>query len=243
MCVSFVNLKIIVIFSFASTKKKKGEKKKNLTLLLIVWHKLQLEINYLVGKSVFLFFSSLLISGEDISNLENFLDKTRKEKDQYETVWIPFVKQWNKDLKKKFEFLRSKMLYVAANYSLPIASHKYIKKKWNFKVNEPLIVVLDSQGKVVCMNAIPMMRVCGVEAFPFTSEKEETLLNQKGLIGVTATHISPQIENWVKSFQKSNNAYICTRVHNLLFCYFLKFWHRLSLVIVRHNDLFHSKWV
>lgn len=209
--------------------------------MLIVWHKLQVEINSLEGKSVFLFFPSLHISGEDISNLKNFLDKMRK--DQYETLWIPFVKQLTKDLKKKFEFLRPKMLYVAANYSLPIASHKYIKKKWNFKVYEPLIVVLNPQGKVVCMNAIPMMRVCGVEAFPFTSEKEENLLKEKGLIGVTATHINPQIKNWVKSFQKSNNAYICTRVHNLLFCYFLKFWHRLSLVIVRHKDLFHSKWL
>ena len=209
--------------------------------MLIVWHKLQVEITSLERKSVFLFFSSLHISGEDISNLENCLNKMRK--DQYETVWIPFVKQWTKDLKKKFEFLRSKMLYVAGNYSLPIASHKYIKKKWNFKVNEPLIVVLNPQGKVVCMNAIPMMRVCAVEAFPFTSVEEETLLNQKGLIGLTATHISSDIKHWVKSFQKSNNAYICTRVHNLLFCNFLKFWHRLSLVIVRHKDLFHSKWV
>nr|XP_023896401.1 protein SIEVE ELEMENT OCCLUSION B-like [Quercus suber] len=156
----------------------------------------KVEIESLGGKSVFLFFSSLHISGEDISNLENFLEKSRK--DQYETVWIPFVKQWTKDLKRKFEFLRSKMLYVAANYSLPIASHKYIKKKWNFKVSEPLVVVLNPQGKVVCMNAIPMMRVCGVEAFPFTSEKEDTLLNQKGLIGVTATHVNPQIENWIE---------------------------------------------
>lgn len=156
----------------------------------------KVEIESVGGKSVFLFFSSLHISGEDISNLENFLEKSRK--DQYETIWIPFVKQWTKDLKRKFEFLRSKMLYVAANYSLPIASHKYIKKKWNFKVSEPLIVVLNPQGKVVCMNAIPMMRVCGVEAFPFTSEKEDTLLNQKGLIGVTATHVNPQIENWIE---------------------------------------------
>ncbi|XP_050275320.1 protein SIEVE ELEMENT OCCLUSION B-like isoform X1 [Quercus robur] len=154
------------------------------------------EITSLERKSVFLFFSSLHISGEDISNLENCLNKMRK--DQYETVWIPFVKQWTKDLEKKFEFLRSKMLYVAANYSLPIASHKYIIKKWNFKVNEPLIVVLNPQGKVVCMNAIPMMRVCGVEAFPFTSVEEETLLNQKGLIGLTATDISSDIKHWIE---------------------------------------------
>ncbi|KAL4637708.1 hypothetical protein ACB092_03G095400 [Castanea dentata] len=162
--------------------------------------KKEVQIDSLEGKIVFLFFSSPHISGEDISNLKIFLEKSRK--DQYETVWIPFVKQWTKDLKNKFEFLRSKMLYVEANYSLPIASLKYIRKKWNFKVNEPLIVVLNPQGKVECMNAIPMMRVCGVEAFPFTSQKEETLLNQKGLIGITATHISTDIEHWIKAERK-----------------------------------------
>lgn len=178
-------------------------------MLLILWHKLlQVQIDSLGRKSVFLFFPSLHISGEDISNLTSFLEKSREE--EYETVWIPFVKPWTTDRKNKFQSLRSKMLYVEGNYSLPIGSHIYIKKKWNFKVNEPLIVVLNPQGKVECMNAIPMMRVCGVDAFPFTSQKEETLLNQKGLIGVTATHINPDIEKWVKSFQKSNNAYICT---------------------------------
>ncbi|XP_065638181.1 protein SIEVE ELEMENT OCCLUSION B [Quercus suber] len=187
------------VFLFFSSLHISGEDISNLENFLEKSRKDQyetVEIESVGGKSVFLFFSSLHISGEDISNLENFLEKSRK--DQYETVWIPFVKQWTKDLKRKFEFLRSKMLYVAANYSLPIASHKYIKKKWNFKVSEPLVVVLNPQGKVVCMNAIPMMRVCGVEAFPFTSEKEDTLLNQKGLIGVTATHVNPQIENWIE---------------------------------------------
>ncbi|KAL0005402.1 hypothetical protein SO802_012963 [Lithocarpus litseifolius] len=155
------------------------------------------EINSLKGKSVFLFISGLHISSDDISILEPFLDKTGKE-DQYRIIWIPFVKQWTEDLKKKFKTLGSKMLYVAMDYSLPISTHRYINQKWNFKFNEPLIVAFNQQGKVECKNAIHMIRVCGAEAFPFTRASEETLLMEKGLIGVTATHVHSQIENWIK---------------------------------------------
>lgn len=171
---------------------------------MIVSYKLQVEINSLKGKSVFLFISGLHISSDDISILEPFIDKTQKE-EQYRIIWIPFVKQWTEDLKKKFKTLgSSKMLYVAMDYSLPISTNRYINQKWNFKFNEPLIVAFNQQGKVECKNAIHMIRVCRVEAFPFTRAREETLLMEKGLIGVTATHVVSQIENWVKSFHKSN---------------------------------------
>lgn len=164
------------------------------------------EINSLKEKSVFLFISGLHISRDDISILKPFLDKTGKD-DQYRIVWIPFVKQWTEDLKKKWtedlkkkwtEDLLSKMLYVATDYSLPKASHRYINQKWNFKFNKPLIVAFNQQGKVECKNAIHMIRVCGAEAFPFTWEREKTLLMEKGLIGVTATHVDSQIEIWIK---------------------------------------------
>uniref|UniRef100_A0A7N2L7I1 Protein SIEVE ELEMENT OCCLUSION B n=2 Tax=Quercus lobata TaxID=97700 RepID=A0A7N2L7I1_QUELO len=156
------------------------------------------EINSLKGKSVFLFISGLHISSDDISILEPFIDKTQKE-EQYRIIWIPFVKQWTEDLKKKFKTLgSSKMLYVAMDYSLPISTNRYINQKWNFKFNEPLIVAFNQQGKVECKNAIHMIRVCRVEAFPFTRAREETLLMEKGLIGVTATHVVSQIENWIK---------------------------------------------
>lgn len=156
------------------------------------------EINSLKGKSVFLFISGLHISSDDISILEPFIDKTQKE-EQYRIIWIPFVKQWTEDLKKKFKTLgSSKMLYVAMDYSLPISTNRYINQKWNFKFNEPLIVAFNQQGNVECKNAIHMIRVCRVEAFPFTRAREETLLMEKGLIGVTATHVVSQIENWIK---------------------------------------------
>ncbi|KAL4637709.1 hypothetical protein ACB092_03G095500 [Castanea dentata] len=158
----------------------------------------RVEINSLKGKSVFLFISGLHISREDIKILKPFLDKTGKE-DQYRIVWIPFVKQWTEDPKKKWteDLQLSKMLYVPTG--LPIASHRYINQKWNFKFNELLIVLINERGKVECKNAIHMIRVCGAdEAFPFTCQREETLLMEKGLIGLTATHVDSPIENWIK---------------------------------------------
>nr|XP_023883205.1 protein SIEVE ELEMENT OCCLUSION B-like [Quercus suber]POF22718.1 protein sieve element occlusion b [Quercus suber] len=155
------------------------------------------EISSLEGKSVFLFISGLHISSDDISSLEPFIDKTEKE-EQYRIIWILFVKQWTEDLKKKFKTLGSKMLYVAMDYSLPISSQRYINQKWNFKFNEPLIVAFNQQGKVECKNVIHMIRVCRVEAFPFTRTREEPLLKEKGLMGVTATVVDSQRENWIK---------------------------------------------
>ena len=55
-----------------------------------------------------------------------------------------------------------------------------------------------------CMNAIHMMRVCEVEAFPFcytyTRAVEQTLLKERCWIGLVATHVHQELGKWVKSY-------------------------------------------
>uniref|UniRef100_A0A2N9G2F9 Sieve element occlusion N-terminal domain-containing protein n=1 Tax=Fagus sylvatica TaxID=28930 RepID=A0A2N9G2F9_FAGSY len=99
------------------------------------------------------------------------------------------------DMERKFEISSSK-IYIA-RYSLTKASRKFIEKEWHFRV-EPLVVVLSPQGKVECMNAIHMMRVCEVDSFPlpFTIAAEETLLKERGLIGLAASHVHQDIKTW-----------------------------------------------
>lgn len=153
-------------------------------------------IDVLKRKNVLLFISSLDITEEDISILRPIHDAIKKE-DQYKIVWIPIVEQWTEDLQKKFEILRSKMPWYVVQYYSPIAGIRFVKEKWHFK-GKPTVVVLNHQGKVECENALHMIRVWGMKAFPFNSAVEETLTTSKEWIGHIGTAVNPNVENWIK---------------------------------------------
>ncbi|KAE8022600.1 hypothetical protein FH972_008386 [Carpinus fangiana] len=153
-------------------------------------------IDVLKKKNVLLYISGLDITEEDISILRPIYESIRKN-DQYKIVWIPIVDQWTDDLQKKFEFLKSKMPWYVVQYSSPIAGIRFVKEKWHFK-GKPSVVVLNPQGKVEHENAIHMIRVWGIKAFPFTTTVEETLSNDREWIGSIATNVHPNIDNWIK---------------------------------------------
>jgi hypothetical protein len=146
-------------------------------------------------KNVLLFISGLDISNDEISILKPIHDALRKE-DQYKIVWIPIVERWNDDMRKKFEILRSKMPWYIVQYFSPIAGIRFIKQDWHFK-NKPVIVVMNPQGKVECPNAIHMIQVWGMKAFPFTSTVEEALSSGRDWMGSIVTGINPNVHNWV----------------------------------------------
>ncbi|KAF5466025.1 hypothetical protein F2P56_015983 [Juglans regia] len=151
----------------------------------------------LKGKNVLLFISGLDISDDDISILKPIHELIRKE-DQYKIVWIPIVEQWTEDLQKKFGMLRAKMPWYVVQYFSPIAGIRFIKEKWHF-MGKPSVVVLTPQGRVESDNAIHMIRVWGIKAFPFTIAKEEDLnSNRSDWLGFIATGINPNIESWIR---------------------------------------------
>ncbi|KAG6668730.1 hypothetical protein CIPAW_01G191900 [Carya illinoinensis] len=150
----------------------------------------------LKGKNVLLFISGLDISDDDISILEP-IHELISQKDRYKIVWIPIVEKWTEDLKKKFERLRAKMPWYVVQYFYPIAGIRFIKEKWHFK-GKPSVVVLSPQGKVESDNAIHMIRVWKIKAFPFTTAQEETLSSNRDWIGSIATGVNPNIESWIK---------------------------------------------
>jgi hypothetical protein len=164
---------------------------------LIIWQN-QVNIDVLKKKNVLLYISGLDITEEDISILRPIHESIRKN-DQYKIVWIPIVDQWTDELQKKFDFLRSKMPWYVVHYSSPIAGIRFVKEKWHFK-GKPSVVVLNPQGKVEHENAIHMIKVWGIKAFPFTTTVEETLSNDREWIGSIATNVHPNIDNWVNSF-------------------------------------------
>lgn len=193
-----------------------------------MWHK-QVNIDVLKKKNVLLFISSLDITEEDISILRPIHDTIKKE-DQYKIVWIPIVEQWTEELQKKFEILRSKMPWYVVQYYSPIAGIRFIKEKWHFK-GKPTVVVLNHQGKVECENAMHMIRVWGIKAYPFTSTVEETLTTSREWIGSIGTGVHPSVENWVRSFNQSLNARVCSCARAHTYNHTCTFWEKFVMCI------------
>ncbi|XP_004288434.1 PREDICTED: uncharacterized protein LOC101297774 [Fragaria vesca subsp. vesca] len=155
-------------------------------------------IEILRRKNVLFFISSLDITDDDISILKPVHEFTKKD-NQYKIVWIPIVEQWTDELRKKFEILKNKMPWYTVQYSGPIAGIKFIKEEWNFK-GKPLLVVMNPQGKVEHTNALHMIRVWGVKAFPFTEtiEKELSSDSHGGIHSIVVDGIHPSVPSYIR---------------------------------------------
>ena len=121
--------------------------------------------------------------------------------DQYKILWIPIVKQWTDDLKKKFEKLRSKMSWYAVlvKHFGPVRGIRFIEKKWKFN-NSPILVMMDPQGKVEHHNALHMIQVWEMRAFPFTEADEEKLVKDSKWIGDIIAGIQQNLQDSVRLF-------------------------------------------
>jgi hypothetical protein len=162
-------------------------------------------------KKVLLFFSSLDISIDEISILKPIDDGIRKE-DQYKIVWIPIVEEWTNDLQKKFEMLQIKMSWYIVQHFTPVVGRRFIKEEWKFE-KKPILVVMNSQGKVEHQNALHMIRVWGMKAFPFNKEVEEHLVKETNWIGDIMVGIHPNLQQWVWSFTKFKSIYMHALSH------------------------------
>ena len=144
----------------------------------------QVSIDVLKNKNVLLFISSLNISSDDISILIPIYIGIRKEEDKFKIVWIPIVEQWTDDMLKKFEMLRSDMPWYVVQYFSPVAGIKFIKEEWHFD-NEPIVVVMNSQGDVKNEDALDSIRRSGMDAFPFAMRYA---MAQSGFINPRGPH-------------------------------------------------------
>ncbi|KAH7522201.1 hypothetical protein FEM48_Zijuj07G0113200 [Ziziphus jujuba var. spinosa] len=153
-------------------------------------------IEVLRRKNIFLFISTLEITEEDISIVKPIYEGTRKD-DRYKIVWIPVVEQWTIELQKKFETLRSKMPWFTIQSISPTVGIKFIKEEWHFK-GKPTVVVMNPQGKVENPNALHLIRLWGMRAFPFDKAADETLSKELTWIGPVVNNIDPIIQTWIK---------------------------------------------
>ncbi|XP_070671922.1 protein SIEVE ELEMENT OCCLUSION B-like isoform X2 [Malus domestica] len=153
-------------------------------------------IDVLRRKYVLLFISTLDISDDDISVIKPVYEGTKKD-DKYKIVWIPIVEQWTDDLRKKFEVLMAKMPWYTVRYFAPVAGIRFIKEEWHFK-GKPAVVVMNPQGKVENTNALHLIRIHGMKAFPFHKGIEDTITNDKEWITPIVNDIHPTIQTWIK---------------------------------------------
>ncbi|KAF3456890.1 hypothetical protein FNV43_RR01544 [Rhamnella rubrinervis] len=153
-------------------------------------------IDVLRRKNILLFISSLDITDEDISILKPIYEGIKKD-NNYKIVWIPMVEQWTNDLRKKFDILRAKMPWYTVQFVSVTVGIKFIKEEWHFN-GKPTLVVMNQQGKVENPNALHLIRLWGMKAFPFNKTAEENLSRALSWIGPVVDNIDPVIQTWIK---------------------------------------------
>ncbi|XP_035550430.1 protein SIEVE ELEMENT OCCLUSION B-like [Juglans regia] len=137
-----------------------------------------LSIDVLKNKNVLLFISDVMdISVEEISILKPIFDGIRDKDEPYEIVWIPIVEHWTDDMQAKFDMLQSKMpWYILQGFPPTVADIQIMKNEYCSLKNKPIVVVINPQGEVVHPNALRMIRLFGMKAFPFTAEAEKAIM-------------------------------------------------------------------
>ncbi|KAG8495882.1 hypothetical protein CXB51_007495 [Gossypium anomalum] len=162
--------------------------------------KTKVSINVLRRKHVLLLISDLDISQEEIRVLEVVYKERVSSGRNYEIIWLPIVDKtaWN-DGCQKISSLQSIMSWytVSHQFSIKPVVIKYIREVWGF-VKKPIAVTLDPQGKVLCPNALNMMRMWGNSAFPFSSEKEASTWQDKAwTFELLVGRLEPNLSSWV----------------------------------------------
>ncbi|XP_057949398.1 protein SIEVE ELEMENT OCCLUSION C [Malania oleifera] len=153
----------------------------------------------------------LLISKPELLNLEALLFLVQQIYDQphrkkldgsYEIVWvpIPYSQQWTEAEERSFNFLSNSLPWYSIRrpWLLSSALVNYTKQTWNFK-DEPVMVVLDSQGTVTNLNAIHSVLIWGARAYPFSTSREEELWkDEKWTLQLMFDDIDPLLTRWIE---------------------------------------------
>lgn len=132
------------------------------------------------NKEVIFFISRPSIKQEQflliVHQLRNQLHN--KAENSYEIVWIPVVSciPWPKVEERNFNHVVDAWpwysLYEPSMISLSVL--KFIHEVWHFH-DDPVMVVLDSKGRIASLNAVDMAAICDEVAYPFSINREREL--------------------------------------------------------------------
>ena len=119
----------------------------------------------------------------------------------YEIVWLPisFSNTWSDAEAEKFILLSNSLPWYSVRrpWGLNSAVVNYIKQEWNFS-NDPVMVVVDSNGKITNSNAFDMVLIWGARAYPFSSSREGGLWKEQNwTLQLLIDEIDPLLTCWV----------------------------------------------
>jgi len=174
-------------------------------LLILILCRLQLGVSELKNKTVLLLISKpQLLNPIDIFLLvQQTCDHPLNERlrESYKIVWIPlpFSDTWTEAEESSFNFLSDSLAWNAVQKPRLLSSAvvKYTREQWNYK-DEPIMVALDSKGKVTNYNALDMIKIWGPQAYPFSASKVEELWQDQNLtMQLLLDGINPFLAYWV----------------------------------------------
>ncbi|KAI3793911.1 hypothetical protein L1987_36534 [Smallanthus sonchifolius] len=169
--------------------------------------KRRVSLEVLRKRNVLLLISGLNMSYDEAAILEQIYMESRVQGSRndalYEVVWVPIVDpniEYTDAMEMQFEVMRKAMPWYSVYH--PSNIDRWVKKciggRWHFR-RDPIVVVLDPQGRELNPNAIHMMWVWGSTAFPFTTAREEALWRlETWRLELLVNGMDPTILNWIR---------------------------------------------
>ncbi|KAH0672305.1 hypothetical protein KY290_024539 [Solanum tuberosum] len=120
----------------------------------------------------------------------------------YAIIWvpIPYSQTWSLTDEMNFQFLSNSLPWLSIRHpwSLHSSVVNFIRQEWNYK-DEPVMVVLSTDGVVTNLNAIDMVWLWGAKAFPFSTLREKELWEQENrILELLIDGIDPLLTNLVE---------------------------------------------
>ncbi|KAK9191781.1 hypothetical protein WN943_020396 [Citrus x changshan-huyou] len=120
----------------------------------------------------------------------------------YKIVWVPISSSetWTDVEERNFELFSCSLPWYSVRQPqlLNSAVVNLIKQEWNFK-EEPIMVVLDSQGMVTNSNALDMVLIWGARGYPFSVTREIELWQEEDwTLPLMIDEIHPLLNKWVE---------------------------------------------
>ncbi|KAI4317945.1 hypothetical protein L6164_025766 [Bauhinia variegata] len=156
-------------------------------------------LDVLKSRHLLLFISPLDNVEDEIWVLKT-IDKTfRRDKDKHDhsILWVPIVENWNEENKAKYDYLRSKMPWYVTKYPSLVKGIKPLREEWLYQ-DKPIVVVVNPRGEVINKNAMHMIFVWKIEAFPFHSDVDERLSQHWRWFWNEAIQLNQSIGSWIK---------------------------------------------
>ncbi|XP_030496787.2 protein SIEVE ELEMENT OCCLUSION B [Cannabis sativa] len=171
------------------------------------YNKKRIVIEDLKRKVVALFITEVdpeLIRSSEYAILQQMYAEKRhsmtRSESQYEVVWVPISNVWNDEKYRVFDRLKEQMEWHSVHHPsavTPVAP-RFFREKWGF-VKKPMLVVIDTQGRVVHHNAIHMMCIWGSLAYPFTANREKLLWEDNAwTMDLLIDGLDPSAAEWIQ---------------------------------------------